>query len=85
MCEGGGETAEFRKEVALDGQGPHGACGGGWNRSITARTLADDLIFSFPRYLNTQILFSTLLNALISFAFLSEGVCVSHLFPPLSL
>lgn len=76
VCEGGGETAEFRKEVALDGQGPHGACGGGWSRSITARTLADDLIFSFPRYLNTQILFSTLLNALISFAFLSEGVCV---------
>lgn len=45
VCEGGGETAEFRKEVALDGQGPHGACGGGWSRSITARTLADDLIF----------------------------------------
>lgn len=38
---------------------------------------------SFPRYLNTQILFSTLPNALISFAFLSEGVCVC--FPPFPL
>lgn len=86
MCEGGGETAEFRKEVALDGQGPHGACGGGWSRSITARTLADDLIFLISEVSKHADSFLHVTKCADLFCISQRGcVCVFPTFPPLSL